>query len=157
MRKKKERKYYWIFAIVFLCLASRLSYGQEKDTTVTSKNLGKVIILVVPFNPQMYEAIGEQFICNKSGINPGQLNEIMRTSFTLSLMENMNEYYDVTEPIDNLKDPNSDISVLYQIVTYKSKYRKLKSYFKDYPAFSLGQRLGPAYLRWGSDCVNNSR
>ena len=105
----------------------------------------------------MYEAGGDQFICSKSGITAGHLSDIMRSSFTLSLMEGLNEYYDVTSPIDNMKDPNSDISVLYQIIRYKTTHQKLKGYAKEYPAFTLWQRIGPAYLRWGSDCVNNTR
>ncbi len=157
MIKGKERKYYWIYTFGLFILLPFVVFGQGKDlSNVTSKNLGKVIILVVPFNPQMYEAVGDQFICGKSGITPGQLSEMMRTSFTRSLMENMNYYYDVTEPVDNLKDPNSDISVFYQIFKYKTRYKELKGYAKEYPPFSLWQKLGPAYMRWGSDCVNNS-
>ena len=157
MIKGEKRKYYWIYALVLLFLLPLQGFGQGKDiNSITQKNLGKVIILVVPFNPQMYEAVGDQFICNKSNITPGQLSEMFRSSFTLSLMENMNYYYDVTEPKDILKDPNSDISVFYQIFKYKTSYRKLKGYAREYPPFSLWQNIGPSYKRWGSDCVNNS-
>jgi len=158
MDKGRDQKYSWIYALMLIILLPFSGLGQGKDINdVTSKNLGKVIIFVVPFNPLKYEAVGDQFICNKSGINPGQLSEMMRNSFMLSLMENMNYYYDVIQPKDILKDPNSDISVFYQIFKYKTRYKKLKGYAKEYPPFSLWQKLGPAYMRWGSDCVNNSK
>jgi len=150
-------KLFRIIAVWMMIILPAIVSGQEKDTTVTSKNLGKVIIMVIPFSPQMIDANGDQFICAKSDINPGQFSDMVRTSFTLALMENLNEYYDVIEPKDNLADQNSDISVLYQIIKYKTIHKKLKSYVKGYPHFSLWQKLGPAYLRWGSDCVNDQK
>ncbi len=150
-------KKFRVFIIFILLFLPCFSYGQDLDTLVTSKNLGKVIIMVVPFSPQMIDVNGDKFICAKSDIEPGKFSDMVRTSFTLALMEDLNEYYDVVEPKDNLKDRNSDISVLYQIIQYKKEYKRLKSYYRDYPAFSLWQKLGPAYLRWGSDCVNDQK
>ncbi len=150
-------KLFRVFAILLSLTLPVLSFGQHKDNALASADVGKVIIMVVPFSPQMIDANGNQFICAKSDISAGKFSDIVRTSFTLSLMENLNEYWDVVEPKDNLADQNSDISVLYQIIHYKTLYKRLKSYYKDYPNFSLWQKIGPAYLRWGSDCVNDQK
>ena len=160
MRAKKN-----IFPIIavfmVLGLIPLITSGQGKDTINNklrnAKYLENGYILVLPFPPQMYEAQGDQYICLKSKLNPGQLSDLFRRSLTSTLMYNMNDLYNVVEPNDNLSYKNSDISVLYQITNFKTSHKKLKAYYKGYPHFTLWQLLGPLYKRWGSDCVNNVR
>lgn len=159
--KENERRLTGFIALALFVLLPVLSSGQVKDTAnnqlKNAKYLQNGFVLVMPFPPEMYEASGDQYICVKSKLNPGQLSDLFRRSLTSTLMYDMNDLYNVVEPFDNLKDKNSDISVLYQIMKYNIGHKKLKAYYKAYPHFTLWQMLGPLYKRWGSDCVNNVR
>jgi hypothetical protein len=162
----KEALFNWRgLSLAILCMAMpSVLYSQVKDTpkdtaekeVKQTKAEEKSNILVIPFQPQMYNASGDQYICQKSRITPGELSDMIRRSLTSTLMYNMSDLYNVVEPPDDLRNKNSDINVIYQITHYTTLYKKLKSYYKGYPPIKIGQIIAPSYMRWGTDCVNDN-
>jgi hypothetical protein len=159
MRERITRKGF-TGIILFFILIPLFSFAQEKDTVLKNTRLkgaydAKANILIVPFKPDMYVATGDQYICQQSRMTPGQLSDMIRRSLTSTLMYNMSDLYNVVEPPDELNKKGSDISVLYEITSFHSIYRKLKSYYKGYPPLSLWKMIAASYVRWGTDCVND--
>jgi hypothetical protein len=129
--------------------------GSEKDGKAKAAD-AKDYILVIPFAPQMYACNGDHFICKSSNITPGELSDVLRRSITATMVGNLSNYYNCKEPSKGKPgDKSSDLDDIYAITRFHRERQKLKGYYKGYPHFSLWQMLGPRYMRWGSDCVNN--
>ena len=112
--------------------------------------------MIVPFSPEMYNSVGDHFICSKSKITPGQLSDVIRRSLLKTMNTNMAEYYNVKEPeSSSAADRGNDMTAIYRMTRYKQTVRKVKAYFKGYPPFKLGQVMGSRESRWGSDCVSS--
>jgi hypothetical protein len=155
MRLDKSR--FVSFQIVSLfVLVPVMGFGQEKDSAKAGKPKEEANILIVPFKPDMYNASGDQYICQQSHMTPGELSDLTRRSLITTLMYNMSDLYNVVEPPDQLRDKKSDLSVLYEIIRFKTLYKRVKSYYKAYPAFTIGKLLSARYIRWGTDCVNDN-
>jgi len=150
---------------LLLCMALPfISFSQIRDSAqVAAKKAAKQSaeeeksnILVIPFEPAMYNATGDQFICMKSKMTPGELSDMIRRSLTSTLVYNMSDVYNVEEPPNDLAHVNSDLSILYQITKFKTLHKKLKAYYKGYPDRKIWSVFAPSYSNWGTDCVNDN-
>ena len=94
MRKRGER-YFLISVVLLLAFIPKKTLSQGKDSSELkhAKLMDKAFVLVIPFRPDMYSANGDQYICYKSKLNPGQLSDLIRRSFMNTLMYNMNDLY----------------------------------------------------------------
>lgn len=138
----------FFLSLLFLPHSGRSQSGNSSEA--------KSYILVIPFSPQMYKNPGDHLLCQSNDLNPGELNDLLRRSVAASMVTNLSDHYHtkgVTS--DNLNDPKSQLSQLYQAIGYKSKTRKLVAFKKGYPPFKLKQFFGPRSARWGSDCVGS--
>jgi hypothetical protein len=143
----------WIFILALLSLFSTGRVNKAQEPTED-----KDFVLVIPFSPQMYVGNGDHFICKTSNVTPGELTSIFRGG-TAGLMINElgSENFNATGLKDaSTSDKKSDISKLYDIAYYKKSNKKLIGYIKNYPEFSLKQKLSPSHVRWGSYCVSKN-
>lgn len=86
--------------------STRKAEKQAKEAEKQAKEEEKSNILVVPFEPQMYNVSGDQYICMKSKMTPGELSDMIRRSLTTTLIYNMSDIYNVEEPPNDLTHKN---------------------------------------------------
>ena len=139
-------------SFILLALLSCTSLFAQNNKTGQAEHGDN--ILVVPFSPQMYTAVGDHFICKQSNMTPGELADMIRRTLVKTLDYNLSKYYNVFA-LEGEATPvrGSDLFNIYNITRVEEKQKKVKKYYKGYPMRKPWELFMSPEERWGHDCA----
>ncbi len=137
---------------VIILLGLSTTSARNANEEVTDRRT----ILIIPFAPSDFRAVGSEFICTASDINPGEFSDKIRNTVTKNCFLSFANYYQIPVKIINDKphdgDP-SDYTKMLSIVESQNKWKKLESYDRLYPWKIFKTFSGPE-KKYGTDCLN---
>jgi len=113
-------------------------------------------VLIIPYSPVDYRAVGGEFICTTCNISPGELSSKIRGAITTNTLLSIVDYYRIPAKIisETPRDGNpSDYMRMQNIIGSTSKWKRLLNYDRLYPRKILNVFSGAEH-KFGSDCLN---
>jgi hypothetical protein len=148
-------------------IISVLAYSQEKNPKQNNVTLDpeeyknpalgpKPRILIVPYPQHLFFASGEHYICTRSKLNRGQLNEKFRRSLDATLNSGLSLYYYtknlMVRSAKSGYDPQTD--VIHKIFQFQDERQLMIAHYKAYPSKTLTKIFKSDAKTYGSNCVN---
>lgn len=151
-RKALANNVKYIIPVFLFLIYSNFSVNAQKASKEYSS------ILLIPLQYGMFESdineIPEKgFMTNfqQAGYNN---NTLVRHSLDKTLFDNLLIYFDIKRLLYyDTKITKQDLEYIYESIDFFAYHQRIKSFYYNFPNFSIFQIIGSSKKRWGINCL----